>query len=134
VDGAGAATVIGNLSLGGMFIKTDAEFDLGARICVTLEDPRNRARVQLGCVVRRQVFGAQRGIGVEFENMSAASRAALKEIVGAATPADPVKASCELLVLRARPERKVTLPGLFAVRDDAPLSGRSASPSPRAFA
>ncbi len=134
IDVGGASAVVGNLSMGGMFIKTEAEFDLGARICVTLEDPRNRARVQLGCVVRRQVFGAQRGIGVEFESLNATSRAALKEIVAAATPTEPVKALCELLVQRAQPQRKPTLPGLFAVRPSASVSGRTASPSPRAFA
>jgi hypothetical protein len=134
IGAMGSATemLVGDLSLGGMFLVTAEVFDVGSSLRVTLEDPRTRTRMRFDCAVRRRVSGARQGIGVEFVNLNEGHRAVLTELVRAAGNAGAVPVQCETVAApRAPLNRKKTIPGLFAVR---PVSATGSGAPPKATA
>jgi Tfp pilus assembly protein PilZ len=106
--GAESATV-GDISQGGMFIRTREEFVIGSNLRITITDPSTQAKAQVYCVVRRRASGANPGIGVEFRDMNDSQRQFLGEVMRVAresAPASaPVMACCE--ELRARPAPRI---------------------------
>lgn len=57
-----------DISRGGMFIRTDLPFSVGAGLLVTLA--HSAVTFPIECIVRRRVFGTRAGIAVEFMEMS----------------------------------------------------------------
>ena len=102
---------VGDISDGGMFIKTTEAFAVGTDLRVTLHDPRTRVRIPLDCVVRRRSFGSNAGIGVEFRNLDDAQQTAVAELIRAASPAHSVQAQCEEVFGPPVARMMNTLPG-----------------------
>jgi Tfp pilus assembly protein PilZ len=103
---------VGDISDGGMFIRTNEAFAVGSDLRVTLQDPRTLAPIPLDCIVRRRATGPNAGIGVEFRNMSAAQRDAVKALVLAAgSVPPPVPARSEEVRASRGPRMMQTLPG-----------------------
>lgn len=112
VGAAGAeAFTVGDISDGGMFIRTEDGFVVGSDLRVTLLHPRTHAKIPLDCVVRRRALGANTGIGVEFRNMDDVQRRALRELMQAAGATHPVRAHCEEILAPAVHRTMETLPG-----------------------
>src|ERR1700676_3384603 len=83
---------IANLSAGGCYVKTDAPFEVGEQVEMTLHVNKTSFRVTASVIhVPSGVAAGDRkatfsdtgsGMGVQFLNMSAGSRTRLKELVG----------------------------------------------------
>jgi Tfp pilus assembly protein PilZ len=113
IIGGGASTLtIGDISDGGMFIKTNESFVVGSDLRITLHDPRTGAALPVDCIVRRRASGANAGIGVEFRNMKDEQRAILRTFMQAASPVEPVQAKCEVVLAPVAPRMMTTLPGM----------------------
>ena len=90
---------LGDISSGGMFIKTHSAFPVGSDLRVTLQDPRTEALLPVDCIVRRRAFGTNAGIGVEFKNLSTEQHAVLAELMAFAGGNEKVAARCEEMAL-----------------------------------
>jgi Tfp pilus assembly protein PilZ len=98
---------VGDISNGGMFIKTHDAFVVGSDLRVTLQDPRSRAMIAVDCIVRRRAFGSNAGIGVEFHNLNAEQTAVLHELMEFAGQTQSVPAKCEEVVAPDAPRALV---------------------------
>jgi Tfp pilus assembly protein PilZ len=102
---------VGDISDGGMFIRTSKSFTVGTDLRITLRDPRTHARIPVDCIVRRRAFGSNGGIGVEFRNVNDAQQAVLTELMRTAGPAHSVQAVCEEVLAPPVQRMMNTLPG-----------------------
>ncbi len=114
LGGAETPLVVGDISDGGMFIKTEKAFAVGSSLRITLQDPRTSATIPVDCIVRRRASGSNAGIGVEFRNLTDDHRAALRALIQGAAAVDPVQAQCEVVLapMPLAPVMMNTLPGI----------------------
>jgi PilZ domain len=110
-----AVLSLGDISAGGMFLKTEQDFVVGADLRVTLLSSRTSARLRLDCIVRRRTSGSDAGIGVEFRNMTDETRAELSEFLHLAENDDAAPSSEKIFAPRAQVLMN-TLPGSGAAR------------------
>ncbi len=110
-DAADESLTIGDISDGGMFIKTQSAFVVGSDLRVTLQDPRTFAVMAVDCIVRRRAFGTNAGIGVEFRNLNTDQRDVLHELMQFAGGTHAVAAHCEEVLTPNGPRMMDTLPG-----------------------
>lgn len=78
--------ITGDISQGGMFIRTDLPLNVGTEVSVQLV--YGSASFPVDCVVRRRVFGTEAGVGVEFLNMNESMRRKLADFVRPVTRID----------------------------------------------
>jgi len=107
---------LGDISEGGMFLKTDQDFVVGAGLRVTLLSSRSSARLRLDCIVRRRTSGSDAGIGVEFRDMTDETRAELTEFLCLAENEDAAEVSSQKVFAPRTQLLMNTLPGAGAAR------------------
>jgi Tfp pilus assembly protein PilZ len=76
-----------DLSLGGMFVRTELDLPIGAEVCLYIVHPRTDVSFPLDCLVRRVVREpGMQGIGVEFMHMTDVMRAEFAAFVKSGLP------------------------------------------------
>jgi hypothetical protein len=96
---------------GGMFLATEQRFAVGSDVRVTLIDSATTERRAIDCVVRRRMTGSEKGIGVEYRNMTSDAWVDLTTFLRAFEGERRLRAEVHVVRAPYAPMTMQTLPG-----------------------
>jgi hypothetical protein len=107
---------------GGMFLATEQRFAVGTDVRVTLVDSATAKQRTIDCVVRRRMTGTEKGIGVEYRNMTSEAWENLTTFLREFEEKRTLRAEVHIVRAPYAPMTMQTLPGPWSNDEPAPPS------------